>query len=64
MNTFIYISGLPLDITEDELKQFCSKAGILRIDLNTGSEKIKIYKDETGIPKGDAAVSFARVESV
>ena len=32
--------------------------------MNTGSEKIKIYKDENGLPKGDAAVSFTREESV
>ena len=60
MNTFIYITGLPLDITDEEVKAFCSKAGILRIDMSTGSEKIKIYKDENGMPKGDAAVSFTR----
>lgn len=36
INTFIYVSGLPLDITEDELKHFAIKAGVLRIDLNTG----------------------------
>lgn len=45
INTFIYISGLPQDITEEELKDFAVKAGVLRIDLNTGKEKIKIYKD-------------------
>ena len=45
MNTFIYITGLPMDITEEQLKVFCSKAGILRIENSTGSEKIKIYKD-------------------
>jgi hypothetical protein len=32
--------------------------------LNTGIEKIKIYKDENGMPKGDAAISYARAESV
>jgi HIV Tat-specific factor 1 len=36
INTFIYISGLPFDITDEELKDFVSKAGVLRIDLNTG----------------------------
>lgn len=28
--------------------------------MSTGTEKVKIYKDENGLPKGDAAVSFAR----
>lgn len=40
------------------------KAGVLRIDLNTGKEKLKIYRDENGFPKGDAAVSYAKEESV
>jgi HIV Tat-specific factor 1 len=64
INTFVYISGLPLDITEEELKDFMTKAGILRIDLNTGKEKLKLYRDESGFPKGDAAVSYAKEESV
>lgn len=64
INTFIYISGLPLDVTEEELKEFVSKAGVLRIDLNTGKEKIKLYRDDHGNLKGDAAVSYVREESV
>ena len=34
------------------------------MDLSTGHEKIKIYKDENGFPKGDAAVSYMREESI
>jgi HIV Tat-specific factor 1 len=64
INTFVYISGLPQDITEEELKEFVIKAGVLRIDLNTGKEKLKLYRDEDGFPKGDAAVSYAKEESV
>lgn len=32
--------------------------------MNTGKEKLKIYRDENGFPKGDAAVSYAKEESV
>jgi HIV Tat-specific factor 1 len=41
-----------------------SKAGVLRLDLSTGREKVKIYKDENNLPKGDGVVSYAREESV
>ena len=45
INTFIYISGLPFDISEEELKEFVCKAGVLRVDPKTGKEKLKLYKD-------------------
>ena len=32
--------------------------------MNTGEEKIKIYKDENNFPKGDAVISYAKEESV
>ena len=32
MNTFVYVNGLPLDITEDELKEFFTKCGVIRLD--------------------------------
>ena len=32
MNTFIYVNGLPLDITEEELKEFFAKCGVIRLD--------------------------------
>ena len=45
MNTFVYVSGLPLDIDEDELKAFFNKCGAIMIDPNTGQAKIKVYRD-------------------
>ena len=32
MNTYIYIQGLPNDITEQELKDYFVRCGILRLD--------------------------------
>lgn len=64
-NTFVYMQGLPNDITEEELAEFAKKCGVLRVDQNTGGPKIKIYLDkETGKPKGDARICYVNTESV
>lgn len=36
----------------------------MRIDPNTGAQKVKIYKDSEGNFKGDALISFENIESV
>ena len=36
LNTFIYVSGLPLDIETEELREFFCKCGVIMIDPNTG----------------------------
>ena len=40
------------------------RCGVIRLDPYTGKEQIKIYTDEEGIPKGDARIGYAMVESV
>jgi HIV Tat-specific factor 1 len=55
---------LPNDIEAEELKELFLKAGALRLDPHTGEERIKIYMDEQGKPKGDALVCYAKEESV
>jgi HIV Tat-specific factor 1 len=64
INSNIYITGLPNDVTPEELEEHFSKWGAIRIDPQTGKYKIKIYKDDNGIPKGDALMSFENLESV
>ena len=64
MNTFVYVSGLPLDITMEEIKEFFAKCGVIRLDPNTGQLKIKIYTDDAGNPKGDARICYSNIESV
>lgn len=59
-NTAIYVSGLPLDITMDELTQLFAKCGLIARD-EKGRDKIKLYKDAAGEPKGDALCTYIKV---
>ncbi|CAG9311006.1 unnamed protein product [Blepharisma stoltei] len=64
VNTNLYVSGLPTDITVEKIIELFSKAGAIRLDKFTGQPKVKIYKDSQGKPKGDGLVSYAHDESV
>lgn len=59
-NTAIYVSGLPLDITIEELTQLFTKCGLIARD-ERGKDKIKLYKDGNGEPKGDALCTYIKV---
>ncbi|KYM84322.1 HIV Tat-specific factor 1 like protein [Atta colombica] len=58
-NTAIYVSGLPLDITIEELTQLFTKCGLIARD-EKGKDKIKLYKDGNGEPKGDALCTYIK----
>lgn len=61
----IYVSGLPPDLASEEaLAELFAPCGLLKIDGATGAKKAKLYRDETGAPKGDGVLTFARPESV
>lgn len=68
---WIYVTGLPVDCTEDEVAERFAKAGLLDLDPETQRPKIKLYRhkhadhpDVVGKPKGDASICYARPESV
>lgn len=63
---WIYISGLPTKgVTEEDVKRYFSKAGMLDLDPETLQSKVKLYKNNaTGELKGDASIRYARPESV
>lgn len=65
-NTAIYISGLPLDTTVEEVAAFCSKCGIIMDEIATGKPRVKLYHCESNPDelKGDALVVYLREESV
>ncbi|GAB5587542.1 hypothetical protein Unana1_02442 [Umbelopsis nana] len=60
----VYVTGIPLDTTVDEMKEVFTKCGVIMEDITTGEPKIKLYKQENGELKGDALVTFFKEESV
>jgi HIV Tat-specific factor 1 len=64
MNTSVYVSGLPQDITIEEIDAHFTRCGIIRLDPHTGEKRIKVYTEKDGAKKGDALISYAREESL
>lgn len=64
-NTKVYVSNLPLDITEEEFVEVMQKCGLIMKDDTTGKLKIKLYKEpNTEYLKGDGLCTYIKVESV
>ncbi|KAF0697518.1 Aste57867_11828 [Aphanomyces stellatus] len=63
--TWVYINGLPLDITVDEVSEHFTKCGVIQKDLHTDEPKIKLYRNkDTGHLNGDGAVCYMKEPSV
>ena len=61
-NTKVYVSGLPESTTEDEFVELMSKCGLVMKDPQRNlSWKVKLYKDDYGVPKGDAVCTYIKV---
>jgi len=63
-NPNVYVSGLPPDVTVKELEPLFKRGGVLKVDVDTGGSKIRIYCDEDGKCKGDALITYANAASV
>lgn len=64
-NPNVYVSGLPPDVTLEELEPIFKRAGVIKVDLDSGEAKIRIYTEADGMRcKGDALVSYANAASV
>ncbi|GAB1600498.1 HIV Tat-specific factor 1 homolog [Argonauta hians] len=63
-NLNVYVSGLPLDITDEEFLTIMKKCGLIMHDPMKRAAKIKLYKDDKGQPKGDGLCCYIKPESV
>ena len=64
-NTAVYVTGLPLDVTVDEVHDvFSRKCGVIAEEIDSGKPRIKLYTDDKGQFKGDALVVFFKAPSV
>ncbi|GAA37173.1 HIV Tat-specific factor 1 [Clonorchis sinensis] len=63
-NTHVYVTGLPVDITESDFFELMSKYGVIMNEPFTDRPRIKLYLDEEGKPKGDGRCCYVKVESV
>lgn len=64
-NTAVYVTGLPLDVTVEEIAElFSRKCGVIAENIDDSSPRIKLYTDGGGNFKGDALVVFFKPQSV
>lgn len=63
-NTKVYVSNLPLDMTEEEFVALVSKCGLVTRDIRTQKLKAKLYVEPDGSNKGDGLCDYIKMESV
>jgi HIV Tat-specific factor 1 len=62
-NTAVYVRGLPVDTTHDELIERFRKFGVLEED-DEGEPKVKMYAKDDGVFSGEALVVYFKEDSV
>ena len=59
-NTKVYVSNLPLDVTDEEFSELMAKCGMVMKD-GKGLLKLKLYREKTGELKGDGLCHYIKV---
>ena len=58
-NCNVYVTGLPLDITDVEFEEMMGKYAVISPDPNDSRKKsIRLYRDEQGHVKGDGRCRY------
>lgn len=55
-NTAVFITGLPLDVHPDEVKDQFKRYGVIAESIDDDERRIKLYNDKDGNFKGEALV--------
>ncbi|KAG7390695.1 HIV Tat-specific factor 1 [Phytophthora boehmeriae] len=64
-NTWVYVNGLPLDVSVHEVHDHFAKCGVIQSDIATGEARIKLYQNkETGGLNGDGSICYMKEASV
>ncbi|RLN45564.1 hypothetical protein BBJ28_00003228 [Nothophytophthora sp. Chile5] len=64
-NTWVYVNGLPLDVSVQEVHDHFAKCGVIQSDIATGEPRIKLYHNKAdGGLNGDSSVCFMKEASV
>jgi HIV Tat-specific factor 1 len=61
---WVYVSGLPSDVSEEEVLRFFKVAGIVKLNYEDSTPKLRLYRDAEGRAKGDAVLCFLKEPSV
>lgn len=61
-NTKVYVSNLPLDVTDEEFAELMAKCGMVMKD-GKGQLKLKLYREKTGEVKGDGLCHYIKVSA-
>jgi HIV Tat-specific factor 1 len=60
----VYVSNLPLDVTEEEFLDVMRNGGVVMRDPGTGTMKIKLYTEPGSSQlKGDGLCTYIRVNN-
>lgn len=63
-STHVYVSNLPVDMTEEDFRELMTKCGLVMFDPLTNKPKLKLYRNADGTLKGDGLCCYIKQESV